>query len=403
MFFSACIGGNVIMEICKKNLCAGCGACAEICPKQCIVMKADTEGFLKPVIDEQRCIKCKKCINICPSNQTYTERNRDYQTKAYSYIHPDKNLLGKSTSGGAFTALAEWIINKGGCVFGAVYDEEFYVKEVMAETMDELAAMRGSKYVECNTADSFKRAKKALEDKRYVLYTGSPCQVAGLYATLGNADCSKLYTTELLCHGVPSTKLFQKYIEYLKEKYGEIIFYSFRDKKKWNWGCWGCFQYKKSNAIKRKNFVVASDYYYSLYFKENCFKESCYDCKYASLPRLADITIGDYWGIEKEKPHSEIKKGVSLILCNNLRGEELLQIIGGGLESADIECVKNQNLTIIQGTHRPDSRNEFYKDFERYGFLDTAKKYVKIHRVFPIVARYLPQNMKNIIKKIQKH
>lgn len=121
------------------------------------------------------------------------------------------------------------------------------------------------------------------------------------------------------------------------------------------------------------------------------------------MPRLADITIGDYWGIEKEKPHSEIKEGVSLILCNNLRGEKLLQIIGGGLESADIECVKNQNLTIIQGTHRPDSRNEFYKDFERYGFLDTAKKYVKIHRVFPIVARYLPQNMKNIIKKIQKH
>jgi len=391
------------MEICEDKSCTGCGACAEVCPKQCISMKPDEEGFLKPMVNEQLCVQCKKCIRICPSNQTYAERNIDWTTKAYSYIHPDQIILGHSTSGGAFSALAEWIINKGGCVFGAAYDENFNVKLKMAETMPELEVMRGSKYVECNTSDSYKKAKKALEDKRYVLYTGSPCHVAGLYATLGNMDCSKLYTIELLCHGVPSTKLFHSYIDYLQKKYGKIIYYSFRDKKKWGWGCWGCFRYKKDADIKTKNFVVASDYYYSLFFKENCFRESCYSCKYASLPRLADITIGDYWGIEKERPYSEIKNGVSLVLSNNQHGEELLQTLGNRLETADLESVKNLNLTIIHGTYRQESRTDFYKNFAQYGFLDTAKKYVKIRRCIPILARYMPSNLKDIIKKMVKH
>lgn len=392
------------MVICDVNKCTGCGACANVCPRHAIKMLQDSEGFIRPFISDDICIYCNRCVNTCPSNKKVAINNVELNAKAYSYIHPDLDTLKRSSSGGIFFTLAEYVLSQGGCVFGAVYDDNFSVVLKKAETENDLLKMHSSKYVECNTVNSYAQVKEALISKRMALFTGLPCHIDGLYSILEDVDCSTLYTMELLCHGVPSSGLFHSYIDYLSSKNGEILEYTFRDKSKWGWGNWGSFVYKKNGRTKRKHFVVASDYYYALFFKETCFRESCYNCKYASLPRLSDITVGDYWGIEKKMPSKKISNGVSVVIANNQRGENLLLLSTNStcLETVDLSSVLVMNITVTNGTKRPASRDTFYTSFAELGFESTAMKYVKLKKVVPILARYIPRGLKNMAHKLIK-
>lgn len=391
------------MEICNsKQECTGCGACKNVCPINCINMELDEEGFIVPVVDGSKCINCGKCKNVCPSNTSKKLNNSDEEIKAYSYMNNNETILKKSSSGGAFSAIAERVIAQGGMVFGAVYDKNYDVIHIGVENIEDLNDLRGSKYVESDTRDTYLEVKECLESGREVLYTGTPCQIAGLYALLGNEVYSNLYTIDVLCHGVPSVSLFRSYRNDLERKYGKIIDYTFRDKTKWGWGHWGSFIYVDSKDKKHKKyFPVANDYFYSLFFKECDFRECCYACKYARIPRIGDVTIGDCWGIEEIDPHVDVKKGVSLILINNEKGEKLVDssIENVFLTELDINDVIKYNKTIIQSAFRPDSRDSFYMDVNRYGFENAAKLYCKLKKFTPIIARYLPRKLKRRIKK----
>ena len=377
-------------------------ACVDVCPQNCVYVTVDEEGFFRPAIDHTKCIDCGVCAKKCPADNDIRQRNDVAEVEAFSFVHPSKERLMGSASGGAFVRLAEYIIKQGGVVFGACYNDDYSVSMKSAFTENELLPMCGSKYVECNVEDSYKQAKKLLDEGKVVLYTSTPCRVAGLYSVLGNKKYDNLYTAELVCHGVPSTKLFNEYIEYMTDKYGEITSYSFRDKSKWGWGSWGSFSYKtKRNTEKKKHFVVANDYYYSLFFKENTLRESCYICKYASLPRCGDIVLGDFWGIENVDAETAKAIGVSLIVTTNEKGKTLVgNACGEELKKTDFAASIKHNQTVVRPTKRPEGRDCFYKDFNEKGFLNAAQKYCKLRHIMPVISRYIPRSLKSKVKNL---
>jgi coenzyme F420-reducing hydrogenase beta subunit len=392
------------MYICDKNMCTGCSTCSLKCPSNAISMKWDIEGFLRPFIDEELCIHCNYCKRICPSNNRIT-KNLESEIAAYAYIHGNVTVRRRSSSGGAFMALAEYFVSNNGVVFGAVFDKNYNVRIIKAESLQGIFPMMGSKYVESIVGDSYIEVENIIDQGRMVLFSGLPCQIAGLYSYLGKKrNSSLLYTVDLLCHGVPSAKLFASYIAYLEKQMGKIHDYSFRDKSKWGWGSWGYFKYKVKNKIKVKRIQPATDYYYGLYFKENCFRESCYICKYATLPRVGDITIGDYWGIESSMPYKDIRDGVSLVIVNNEHAKRLLGILKVCDDSkrADISSICKLNKTIIEPAHRPSSRDTFYQGFEELSFIENAKKYVKTRTIIPVIFRYVPKAIKIRLRKVLK-
>lgn len=390
------------MQICNsKNGCTGCGACACLCPMHCITVELNDDGFRVPVINAEKCINCGKCAKICPTNIHFRHNYNLPDVKAYSYTINDAKILQESSSGGGFTAIAEEIISCGGVVFGAEFDESFNVLHVGVDKISDLNKLRGSKYVESDTRNTYLEAKKYIDQGRPVLYIGTPCQIAGLYASLEYKKYENLYTIDLLCHGVPSASLLKSYFDYLGSKYGKIVYYSFRDKTKFGWGNWGNFVFQDKKCRKHKKaFVVASDYYYSLYFKECNFRESCYQCKYATIPRIGDVTLGDCWGVEHIDVKADLKNGVSLILVNNEKGKELLSLISpnGSLTPIDVEIMTKYNGTIVRPSKRPNERDTFYCDFKKYGFEDAARLYCKVRKRIPI-SRYFPTKLKNKLKK----
>lgn len=391
------------MHICDEKMCTGCSTCSVKCPRNAIRMQQDSEGFFRPFIDNNLCIDCQCCKQVCPSNQENT-RNYGMQTSAYAYMNQDVEVKRKSSSGGAFIALAQHVISHDGVVFGATYDDNFFVRITKAEFLQDVYPMMGSKYVESLVGDSYREVEQLTDQGRMVLFTGLPCQIAGLYSFLGEkAGSDLLFTVDLLCHGVPSSRLFTLYISALEEHLGKIDKYSFRDKSKWGWGNWGSIEYKKGNKLKTKMILPASDYYYGLFFKENCFRESCYKCKYAHLPRIGDISIGDFWGIEETLPLKEIRDGVSLILVNNDHAKSLLlkAEMYDEFNMADLTTACDINKTIIEPTKRPDSRDYFYQGLEKLGFVENAKKYVKVRNIIPVIARYIPKRLKIILRKIK--
>lgn len=392
------------MSICNYDECTGCAACLNVCPVNCITFKEDDEGFLRPFINESKCIKCGKCVKTCPANGGNNFNYSKNDMKAYAYINDDLETLRGSASGGAFSVLAKKILAENGVVFGACYENKFTVIHKGITREEQLQLLRDSKYVQSNIKNTYIEAKKYLEQGRLVLFTGTPCQIAGLYSTINYKKYNNLYTIDILCHGVPNPKIFREYITYLEEKYGKIEKYTFRDKTKWGWGNWGSFVYKnKKDILRKKDFIVPTDYYYYLYFKELNFRESCYKCRYATIPRIADFTIGDCWGIEEFMPSQNNRDGVSLILINNEHGKKILEELNlsqnNGLYKISIDDAIKYNKTIVSPTNRPIERDDFYKKLNKYGFENTAKMYCKLkHR--EVLSLYVPHKLKIKIKKI---
>jgi len=236
------------------------------------------------------------------------------------------------------------------------------------------------------------------------MFIGLPCQIGGLLSVLGDKAKKNLITVDILCHGVPSHKLFEAYINDLAAERGQIIEYHFRNKKYWGWGNWGTYKYRFHGKKKEKKLLVANDYYYGLYFKENNFRESCYKCKYASLPRISDITVGDCWSIEEIDSTIDSKDGVSIVLVNSNNGKKIFNEIKCHhfAKQVNLDEVAKYNKTITTPTTRPEQRDEFYLKFNQLGFKNTAARYCKLKHVMPVIARYLPRNLKKSVKRLIK-
>lgn len=361
-----------MIEIKDKSLCSGCSACKNICPKNAIEMLEDECGFKYPKINKELCINCGLCNKVCPIlNKKIGENN----PKCYACYNKDEKTRMNSSSGGIFSLIATEILNRDGVVFGAAFNNDFSLSHQYIEKIDELDKLRTSKYLQSNIGDSYKQVKKFLNEDRYVLFTGTPCQIEGLISYLGKTY-DKLYTQDIICHGVPSPKVWEKYLKYRekidKEKPKKI---NFRDKKQEGWKMFSLsFKYKETEYSKNQK----QDLYMKAFLKDVCLRDSCYNCSFRKKQRLSDITLADYWGIEKIHPELDDNKGTSLVLVNSNKGKELYSAINKLIISKEvtIEDAIKSNKALIKSPNYNRYRDAFFKNLDKKEFDILVKKYV---------------------------
>lgn len=290
-----------------KEKCVGCKSCEQSCPKQCISMIENKEGFWYPFVDEKNCVECELCLKRCPVENTDIHRNEP--KKVWAWRNKNDEDIMRSASGGASDSAVKTVLQFGGVAYGAAYDEKFVVSHIAVTTDVQRQKIQSSKYVQSDLKDCYSKVKEDLLKGKRVLFTGTPCQIAGLYAFLGG-DKENLHTIDLICHGVPSPKFFKKYLEYQKSKIDEsIVYFNFRSKDKRGWGT----QYLLKTKTKTKTKTLSLDRYGKHFMDGDCYRESCYQCPYANTKRVGDLTVGDFWGVVKSHPAFYSEKGVSSI------------------------------------------------------------------------------------------
>lgn len=304
-----------MIKLVDRLHCTGCGACASSCAVKAISMVRDDEGFLQPIINRDKCKECGLCQKRCPELNPLERLDYSHQ-KAYAVI--SKNDRNVSSSGGAFSVFARWIIGQGGFVVGATMDEHFYVHHIMVDSIDQLSLLRGSKYVQSDLKNTYKEVKLKLINRQKVLFTGTGCQVAGLYAYLGGKRYEGLlYTLDLVCHGAPSQGAFDSYIKKLQKKIalsGENI-KGFRFRK---FDSWDYRPAIKLSESKEHILVLSDNVYMDAFFAGLTFRESCFNCQYCNTQRIGTFTIADFWGIGRHghKFSRNVASGVSLVIDN---------------------------------------------------------------------------------------
>lgn len=318
--------------------CTGCSACKNICPKNCIEMCANDEGFLYPKINENICINCLMCQNVCPLNQ---EKKNNAITKAYAIKNDCEKIRLESTSGGFFSVLAEYVLENDGLVCGAVYLNDYTVSHILIDNLNDLDKMRGAKYSQSDLGDIFYAIKEKLDLGKIILFSGTPCQVEGLNSYL-RRDYNNLITLDLICHGVPSPKIWNEYVLFRSKKDNNGILpnkINLRSKvsgwSKYNYSVnfdYGDNQYliKNSDDIFMRGFV--NDLY---------LRESCYNCSFKGIKRNSDFTLGDYWGVWNQIPEIDDDKGVSLVFIHSKKGLDLLNVVKDKIEYIEVDCEKS--------------------------------------------------------------
>lgn len=387
---------NNITSIGLHNNCTGCRNCEQLCPKNAITMKLNKEGFLEPEIDKNKCINCGICLKRCPQANNDIERNTP--SKCIAAKNKDEEMLKKGSSGSIFEVLGAYILKNNGTIYGVAFNNKLDLNTIRIENKDDLEKLMGSKYIQSNTQNTFKLVKEDLENGRKVLYTGTPCQIAGLKSYL-NKDYDNLLLVDLVCHGVPSEKLFKKYIEYMEKKYNsKIINYSFRSKEKNGWGLTAKVRFENG---KKKYINANVDSYYKSFLEGKTYREACYNCKYANTNRVGDITLADYWGIKKEHPEFETTLGVSAVLINTEKGNEILEKLKDNIKFAEtkIDRIANANKNLVKPTKRPDIRSYVYNDIDELDYKQYSKQNLKFTKEFKdVLKNIVPSKVKKIIK-----
>lgn len=335
-----------------KNTCCGCGACAQKCPKGCISMRPDVfDGFLYPSVDMQICVDCGLCEKVCP---VYVKRRSSTAVEALAVQNDNKDVLSKSSSGGVFSLLAEKVIADGGVVFGARFTDDWQVLIDYTDTEDGLARFRGSKYVQASTGMSYGDARKFLETGKTVLFSGTPCQIAGLKSFLGR-EYDNLLSIDIICHGVPSP---MAWAEYLKE-HRNIDQVNFRDKSS-GW---------KNYSVRIGNVSTEhGDNTYMKAFLTNLdLRRGCSECLYKSGRSGSDITIGDYWGIDRIKPEIDNDKGLCCLVINTEKGKQACRYIHVS-GSFPIEQITQYNPSYVIPSEHNINRNFFFYKLNNNSF-----------------------------------
>lgn len=387
------------IKILNKKDCTGCRACEQICPVKAISMKEDDEGFITPKVDEERCIKCGLCKKTCGQIDRFYNKNNLEERKFLGVRPKEKEIAKNSTSGGIAYLISKMVIEENGIVFGSAYDENLMPYQKYVKDKKELQQLRGSKYVTSDTKKTFSQVKEFLEEGKKILYIGVPCQIGGL-----KKDYENLYTIDIICHGVPSQKIFKKYLENEEKKLREkIISYTARSKSKVAWGMGYCAEIKTKNKIKYKK--ADFDPYYTAFLKGKVNRECCYECKYANLDRIGDITLGDLWGIEQFDYDFYDKNGVSLAIVNTIKGEKIFNKVKNLVEYRQYneQQVTKFNGNLKHPTTRPQNREIIYKQLDEMSFEEYSKKYLANKNKLKYVLKdIMPKQIKVLYKKYFK-
>lgn len=353
---------NEYLDNFNKKECNGCGLCVIGCPTNAIKMVEDNEGFLYPQIDEEKCIKCNKCKNICSN---YNDSNGNEQ--AYVAINKNEDELKKSASGGIFFILAKYIIEKKGIVFGVEYGENLKVQHNCYDNLEDCKKFQGSKYVRSDVNNSYKKVKEFLEDNRYVLFTGTPCQCNALKTYL-KKDYENLIVCDIICHANPSQKVFDKYKSEIERKYKKkITDIKFRDKDNgWKSSIPNIY-FEDGEKIQEKTF-------YSAFVSELFDRPSCHSCKFSCSNRITDFTIGDFWGIDKVMPEIEDNNtGISLLTVNSLKAKKIFEEIKGFMQFKNIEKEKAFMYNHNKNLNPHKNREKFFKNLDSISIIDNIR------------------------------
>lgn len=387
----------MVIKYLDYSECTLCQACVNICPKECIKLKFFKDGFEYPTINEEECIGCEKCKNVCPVLEKLNEK--ESLKKVFIAKNLNESIREKSSSGGIFTEIAEKIFEQNGSVSGAVFDENFKVRHIMIKNRKELHKLRGSKYVQSNIGNVYNLIKQELNIGTNVLFTGCPCQIAGLNKFLGK-EYKNLYTMDFICHGIPGQYTFDKYIEYLEKKYNsKIQQFSFRDKS----NGWHTFSIKAvmSNGKEYCKRAI-DDTYMRGYFKNISLKQACYNCKFRNLTSGSDITLGDFWGAEVEEKEIDDDKGLSLIIINSLKGENIIHSLKGiFIKEINFDTIVKYNQGILYSFKENIHRNDFFCTVKNNGYDKAFDKYckqTKVEKLKNIIRRNLSKVKQSIIR-----
>ncbi len=370
----------------KKEECCGCSACKYICPFHAIEMVPDTEGFLYPVINQDICIDCNKCKQVCAFHN-YINKSKN-TALVYAVKHKSDSIRLNSTSGGAFTAFSDFFIDSNGIVYGVELDDNFYVKHSKATTKDIRNKFRGSKYVQSDLNTTFLEISKMVLDN-LILFSGTPCQVDALlsYLKSKSLDNINLYTIDIICHGTPSPLMWKHHVLDLSKR-SKILKYSFRSKVK---GWHGHNELVEFSNYKSDYLSPRSQKHKYIFYANYALRPCCHNCKYTNFNRVSDITIADFWGIDKSNPDFDDNKGVSLVLLNSEKGNFVFNKIKDDLilvQSNTIDCLQPQ----LQHPTMPSTkRNEFWDDYYKHGYNYICRKYTNYN-----IKGYLKYYLKKI-------
>lgn len=375
-----------MIDIKEKHNCCGCGACVQICPKQCISMSADNEGFLYPHVNNVICIDCGLCERVCP---VINQNEPKEPLAVYAAKNTNEEIRLKSSSGGIFTLLAEQVIAEGGVVFGVRFNKNWEVIHDYTETSEGLEAFRGSKYVQSVIGNNFIKVKQFLADGRKVLFSGTPCQIAGLKKFL-RKDYENLLTVEVVCHGVPSPMVWRDYLDYKRAERAAgkntvssslnelpvITGISFRDKtngwKKFGFKiCYAASKAAENSVSKSANIVnceitpFKEDLFMKGFLKDLYLRPSCYHCVALQGKSGADISIADYWGVQSIHPEIDDDKGTGLVLINTKQGANYFNSIANQINSLTSSYDKAimQNPCIVNSVKEPKRRHQFWQNY----------------------------------------
>lgn len=387
-----------MINIANPKDCCGCTACASICSHDAITMEPDTLGFLYPKVNESKCVECGLCEKVCQFNDNYDHSLNLTKPIAYAARHKDIDEVMKSRSGATFVAISDFILEQGGVIYGAGYKDHFRVVHKRATTKEERDEFRGSKYVQSDLTGVFRQVKVDLKNGLSVLFSGTPCQTAGLNAYIDKKLRRKLLLVDIVCHGVPSPSIWENYIEYLEKKQNDkISMVCFRDKSKFGWIAHKeTYKFTHGHEISRCIFT-------SLFYKNIMLRQSCGNCHFTNTTRPSDITLADFWGWENNVPgFNDDNKGVSLVLLNTELGKKIFSDVRYVLNTNEVSLNNSLQPNLQHPTEMHPNRIDFETTYKSRGFLYAMQKYGDMSSVSVLKAKYkmIIKLLKNQVKMI---
>lgn len=372
------------IQINRPEKCSGCTACSQVCPKQCIIMKPDAEGFVYPIVDERICVECGRCNMICP---VLHHDGGKVPQKVLAGKNKNEKTRLTSSSGGVFYELSKQFIQNGGVVYGCAMDEDMVARHICVESIDALDKLKSSKYVQSDMNDTMSEIKKRLLVGQKVLFSGTPCQTAGLRNYLGK-DYENLFVIDVLCHGVPSPKLFADYLDYLSKQYdgGKPISVNFRNKQR---GWKRLYMEIRFDNGKYHYIYSGYDRYEGMFLNNLSLRPSCYECKFTKTERYGDITLGDFWGIGKKYSRWDDDKGISIVMLNTDKGIAFYERIANLFDDREeeLDTAKAGQRTLYAPTQKNPNRDAFYKLYSEKGCKEALERYTSVPSA-PVRAYY---------------